>query len=196
VRGAQTRREDLNREKVLRSARTISLAAAAQALTTPGVIRIAERQVQDARVDRGRAGPSVGDIEVVRDLLYNTHITPQAIGHGELVCTFTGTSSRICSGVYFLPKGKIIVGGSLQRPAERRIVPVADPTAGLIFRLGRLCCTEPKPSRRSRSKLSAAVPRRPAAYSTATASSPAPKTREGAPVGPFPEPLAAHSAAR
>jgi hypothetical protein len=122
VRGAQTRREDLNREKVLRSAWTISLAAvalalagspAAQALTTPGVIRITERQVQDARLDRGRAGPSVGDIEVVRDLLYNTHITPQAIGHGELVCTFTGTSSRICSGVYFLPKGKIIVGGSL-----------------------------------------------------------------------------------
>jgi hypothetical protein len=133
VRGAQTRREDLNREKVLRSARTISLAAAAQALTTPGVIRIAERQVQDARVDRGRAGPSVGDIEVVRDLLYNTHITPQAIGHGELVCTFTGTSSRICSGVYFLPKGKIIVGGSLQRPAERRIVPRRGSDGGFDF---------------------------------------------------------------
>jgi hypothetical protein len=142
VRGAQTRREDLNREKVLRSAWTISLAAvalalagspAAQALTTPGVIRITERQVQDAQVDRGRAGPSVGDIEVVRDLLYNTHITPQAIGHGELVCTFTGTSSRICSGVYFLPKGKIIVGGSLQRPAERRIVPRRGSDGGFDF---------------------------------------------------------------
>jgi hypothetical protein len=85
----------------------------AQALTGPGVIRITERQVEDGLVDLGRRGPSVGDIEVTRGLLYNTRITPNPIGHGELVCTLTGTRSRICSGVYFLPRGKIVVGGPL-----------------------------------------------------------------------------------
>jgi hypothetical protein len=85
----------------------------AQALTGPGVIRITQRQVESARIDLGRRGPSVGDIEVTRALLYNTNITPRPIGHSELLCTFTGTNSRICSGVYFLPKGKIMTGGSL-----------------------------------------------------------------------------------
>jgi hypothetical protein len=123
VTGAQTQAKNSDRERApRRRARTISLAAialalvgspAAQALTAPGVIRITQRQVEEARINRGRTGPRAGDIDVVRDLLYNTRITPQAIGHGELVCTFTGTTSRICSGVYFLPKGKIIVGGSL-----------------------------------------------------------------------------------
>jgi hypothetical protein len=85
----------------------------AQALTGPGVIRITQRQVESARIDLGRHGPSVGDIEVTRALLYNTNITPHPIGHSELLCTFTGTNSRICSGVYFLPKGKIMTSGSL-----------------------------------------------------------------------------------
>jgi len=85
----------------------------ARALPGPGVIRITQRQVEDARIDLGRHGPSIGDIEVTRALLYNTNITPHPIGHSELLCTFTGTNSRICSGVYFLPKGKIITGGSL-----------------------------------------------------------------------------------
>jgi hypothetical protein len=85
----------------------------AQALTGPGMIRITQRQVEDARIDLGRHGPSVGDVEVTRALLYNTNITPRPIGHSELLCTFTGTDSRICSAVYFLPKGKIIAGGSL-----------------------------------------------------------------------------------
>jgi hypothetical protein len=85
----------------------------AQALTGPGVIRITQRQVESARIDLGRHGPSAGDIEVTRALLYNTNITPHPIGHSELLCTFTGTNSRICSGVYFLPKGKIMTGGSL-----------------------------------------------------------------------------------
>jgi hypothetical protein len=88
-------------------------ASTAKALTGPGVIRITERLVEDARVDLGRRGPSVGDIVVQRGLLYNTRITPKPIGHGELVCTLTGTRSKICSGVYFLPKGKIVVGGPL-----------------------------------------------------------------------------------
>ena len=103
--------------RLILSVATVSVVLAssplAHALTGPGVIRITQRQVENARIDLGRKGPSVGDIEVTRALLYNTNITPRPIGHSELLCTFTGTNSRICSGVYFLPKGKIITGGSL-----------------------------------------------------------------------------------
>jgi len=92
---------------------TISGGSISHALTGPGVIRITERQVESGRVDLGRRGPSIGDIEVTRGLLYNTHITPKPIGHGETVCTYTGIQSRNCSGTYVLPKSKIIVGGPL-----------------------------------------------------------------------------------
>jgi hypothetical protein len=91
----------------------LSSTSVSGALTGPGVIRITQRLAQSARIDLGRPGPSIGDIEVSRDLLYNRHITLRPIGHGELVCTFTGVMSRNCSGTYFLPKGKIIVGGPL-----------------------------------------------------------------------------------
>ena len=36
------------------------------------------------------------------------------IGRGELVCTFVDTvRSRVCRGTYVLPKGKLVVGGSI-----------------------------------------------------------------------------------
>jgi hypothetical protein len=92
---------------------TVGGTSVSYALNGPGVIRITERQVQDGRVDIGRPGPSIGDVEVMRMLLFNKGITPKPIGHGELVCTYTGDKSKNCSGVYFLPKGKIIVSGPL-----------------------------------------------------------------------------------
>jgi hypothetical protein len=91
----------------------IAGAPASQALTGPGVITITERQVQLGRVDEGRPGPSIGDVTVMRTLLYNKGKTPNPIGHGELVCTFTGDRTRNCSGTFFMPLGKIIVGGPL-----------------------------------------------------------------------------------
>ena len=32
----------------------------------------------------------------------------------DLVCTYTGSATRQCSGTYVLPRGKIVVSGSLQ----------------------------------------------------------------------------------
>ena len=87
---------------------------ASSELEGPGVIRITEKQVQVARVDVGKPGPSVGDIQVMRFLLYNRRITLRALGHSELVCTMTGTSTSSCMGTYFLPKGKIVVGGPMR----------------------------------------------------------------------------------
>jgi len=91
----------------------IAVAPASQALDRPGTIRITTREVAHRIMDQGRAGRGPGDVEIIRALLYNKGLTPRAIGHGEVVCTFTGRRSRVCNGTYFLPRGKIVVAGAL-----------------------------------------------------------------------------------
>jgi hypothetical protein len=85
--------------------------ASADALPRAGVIPITATRVSDVTIDTGRTGRSVGDLEVIRERLYNRRITPKSIGHVEMVCTSTGGNSANCSGTYFLPKGKIVVAG-------------------------------------------------------------------------------------
>jgi hypothetical protein len=91
----------------------IAVAPASQALDRPGMIRITTREVGHRVIDQGPRGRGPGDVEVSRSLLYNKGVTPKAIGHGEVVCTFTGRRSRVCNGTYFLPRGKIMVTGAL-----------------------------------------------------------------------------------
>lgn len=91
----------------------IAVAPSSQALSRPGTIRITTREVAHRIIDHGPRSRGVGDVEVSRSLLYNKGITQRAIGHGEIVCTFTGRRSRVCNGTYFLPKGKIVVAGAL-----------------------------------------------------------------------------------
>lgn len=91
----------------------IAVAPASQALDRPGTIRITTREVAHRIMDQGRPGRGPGDVEIIRSLLYNKGVTPRAIGHGEVVCTFTGRRSRVCNGTYFLPRGKIVVAGAL-----------------------------------------------------------------------------------
>ena len=83
------------------------------AATGPAEIRITNREVTYHRVDLGRRGRSPGDMEIFRQLLFNRRITPRPIGHAEYVCTFTAGPSRSCRGTIFLPRGKIVVGGSI-----------------------------------------------------------------------------------
>ncbi|MDQ4081350.1 MAG: hypothetical protein M3123_00430 [Actinomycetota bacterium] len=84
-----------------------------EAATGPAAIRITNREVSYARVDVGRSGRSAGDMEIIKQLLFNRRITPKPIGHAEFVCTFTIPPSRSCRGTIFLPRGKIVVGGSI-----------------------------------------------------------------------------------
>jgi hypothetical protein len=79
-----------------------------------GTIRITARDMDVAVVNRGPAGRSTGDVLVIRQLLYNKGITRNAIGHSDIVCTYTGRRSRQCNGTYFLPRGKIVVSGSMR----------------------------------------------------------------------------------
>jgi hypothetical protein len=91
-------------------------AFAGEAITEPGTIRITDREIKRTDVDVGTRGISAGDVQSIRHLLYNRRITNKAIGHSELVCTATGNQSSMCNGSYFLPKGRIVVGGIVRSP--------------------------------------------------------------------------------
>jgi hypothetical protein len=83
------------------------------AATGPATIRITDRELAVTRVDLGRRGTSPGDMEIVRVRLLERG-TLQTIGRAELVCTFVDSRrSRVCRGTYVLPRGKLVVGGSL-----------------------------------------------------------------------------------
>jgi hypothetical protein len=104
------------RFELLVAAAGVALGVAAAAsgsgsLTGPGTIRISDRQVSHIHVDLGDRGRGAGDQDFYRQLLFNKGITPKAIGHSDVTCTNTGTGSISCSGTYFLPQGKLMVGG-------------------------------------------------------------------------------------
>jgi len=86
-----------------------------EAGTGPATIRITDREVRVTRVDVGDPGTSPGDTEIVSQQLFNLRVTSKPIGHSELVCTFVDSKRmRVCRGTYVLPKGKVVVGGSLE----------------------------------------------------------------------------------
>ena len=83
------------------------------AATGPAQIGISGQQTAYTRVNVGQRRSRVGDMEIVRYRLFNRRLTSRPIGRAELVCTFTTGTSRVCRGTYFLPKGKLVVGGSV-----------------------------------------------------------------------------------
>ena len=84
-----------------------------EASTGPATIRITDRELAVSRLDVGARGTSPGDTEIVRSRL-RERVTQNTIGRSELVCTFVDSvRSRVCRGTYILPKGKIVVGGSI-----------------------------------------------------------------------------------
>jgi len=95
---------------------TVPGGGGAQATVGPAVILITDREVSSRRVDIGARGRSAGDMQIMRHLLYNRRLSPRSIGHVEMVCTFVVGNSRSCRGTYFLPKGKLVVGGSFVFP--------------------------------------------------------------------------------
>ena len=86
-----------------------------EAATGPAAIRISDREMRVTRVDIGAKGTSAGDLEVVMLDLQERGVTTRSIGRAELVCTFVGTGNRrVCRGTYELPRGSLVVGGSLE----------------------------------------------------------------------------------
>jgi hypothetical protein len=83
-----------------------------EAGTGPATIRVYDRQLEVTRVDIGARGISPGDVEIVRVRVLQRN--GKLLGRGELVCTFADTTrARDCRGTYVLPRGKLVVGGSL-----------------------------------------------------------------------------------
>ena len=72
---------------------------------------VTDRLVKHIHVRGPDKRTHAGDLDFYRQQLFNKGITPTPIGHSDLTCTNTGTGSMNCSGTYFLPKGKIMVGG-------------------------------------------------------------------------------------
>ena len=84
-----------------------------EAGTGPATIRINDRVLAVTRIDIGARGTSAGDSEVIRSVLVQRG-TRDTIGRGELLCTFVdNVRARVCRGTYALPKGDIVVGGSM-----------------------------------------------------------------------------------
>lgn len=86
----------------------------AAADTGPALIRITSVETGYARIDQGRRGRGIGDMEIVNQRLFNRRITPTAIGRAETVCTFGFANMRSCRMTYTLPRGKIVVGGTVR----------------------------------------------------------------------------------
>ena len=84
-----------------------------EAGTGKATIRINEHVLAATRIEMGPPGVSPGDQEIIRARLLERG-TGNTIGRSELLCTFVDSGrSRSCRGTYILPKGKIVVGGSL-----------------------------------------------------------------------------------
>ena len=84
------------------------------AATGPATIRITSREISRVRVDLGRPGRGAGDTEIVRQNLFNRRVRSKPIGHSEFVCTLTTATTRACTVTIFLPKGRLVAGGSIQ----------------------------------------------------------------------------------
>lgn len=93
---------------------TGSVTQGSEALAVPGVVRITSKDVRVSLDNRGPRSRGPGDVLLIRQLLYNKGIRDAPIGHTDLICTYVGTRARQCSGTYFLPRGKIVVAGSLR----------------------------------------------------------------------------------
>ncbi len=91
-----------------------SVTRGSPALSAPGVIRITSLDIQVMVDNRGAVSRGPGDVLLIRQLLFNTRITKHAIGHADLVCTYTSARSRQCNGTYVLPRGKIVVSGAIR----------------------------------------------------------------------------------
>jgi hypothetical protein len=85
--------------------------------TGPAQIRITNREISRERVDAGKPGRGAGDIEIIRHNLFNKRLSTTPLGHADYVCTFVTSGTRSCTATFFLPRGRLVAGGSIRFPA-------------------------------------------------------------------------------
>jgi hypothetical protein len=86
------------------------------AATGPATVRITNREISRVHVDAGRPGRGPGDMEIIRQNLFNKRIKSRPIGHADFVCTFITSRTRYCTATFFVPKGRLVAGGSIRYP--------------------------------------------------------------------------------
>jgi hypothetical protein len=86
------------------------------ASTGPATVRITNREISRVRVDAGRPGRGPGDTAIIRQNLFNKRIKSRPIGHADYVCTYVTKATRYCTATFFLPKGRLVAGGSIRFP--------------------------------------------------------------------------------
>lgn len=96
------------------AATAVAVTAGADAGTGPAQIRITNTLVQSAYVNVGARSRGPGDVEIVAGQLYNRRITTRSIGRSEQQCTYSFSNVRNCRGTFTLPRGKLVVGGTLR----------------------------------------------------------------------------------
>ncbi len=89
-------------------------ASTSSQVTGPAQIRVTSQEQSVRLVDVAAPGRGPGDMEIIRQSLFNKRIRAKAIGHSELLCTFVNKQARNCQGTYFLPRGRLVVAGSLR----------------------------------------------------------------------------------
>jgi hypothetical protein len=90
----------------------VIVVATAQGATPPAQIRITDVQTSYVRVPPANGG-AAGSVEIVKQRLYNPARSPSAIGSASLICTYLDTRARNCNGTYVLPKGSLVVAGTI-----------------------------------------------------------------------------------
>jgi len=88
------------------------LAAASPAATGPALIRITDVQT-GSRTIPPAGGGIVGAVQIIEQRLYNPALSNRAIGTSQLMCTFVDQRNRSCLSTYELPKGSIVVAGTI-----------------------------------------------------------------------------------
>jgi hypothetical protein len=81
--------------------------------TGPSQIRITDVQL-DHRVTPPPGGGQAGTVEMIRQQLYNPRLSELPIGRSLVICTFSDSRDRMCTGSYILPRGSLVVTGALQ----------------------------------------------------------------------------------
>jgi len=79
----------------------------------PGQIRITDVQTSYTMV-KSRSGTAPGSVELVKQRLYNPSVSGRAIGRATVSCLFFDRRERNCNGTYFLPRGSLVVSGTIQ----------------------------------------------------------------------------------
>jgi hypothetical protein len=90
----------------------VTVVATANGATGPAQIRITDVQTSYARVPAANGG-AAGSVEIVKQRLYNPALSESSIGSASLVCIYLDARVRNCSGTYALPKGNLVVAGTI-----------------------------------------------------------------------------------